>query len=53
MALLGGMSLPYAAGVFGERFGMRGSFLIVPIALLLQAILLGVLFRAQRRPSPR
>jgi fucose permease len=51
MALIGGMTLPYLAGVFGERFGMRGSFLIVPAALIVQALLLGVLFRALRRPS--
>jgi fucose permease len=51
MALIGGMTFPYLAGVLGERFGMRGSFLIVPVALLIQAILLGVLFRALRRPS--
>lgn len=51
MALLGGMSLPYSAGVLGERFGMRGSLLIVPAALLAQGVLLGVLSRALRRPS--
>ena len=48
MALIGGMILPYAAGVLGERFGMRGSFLIVPVALLTLGVLLGVLFRALR-----
>jgi MFS transporter, FHS family, glucose/mannose:H+ symporter len=51
MALLGGMSVPYTAGVLGERVGMRGSLLLVPAALLLQAVLLGVLGRALRRPS--
>ena len=51
MALLGGMSLPYTAGVLGERFGMRGSLLIVPAALVVQAALLAVLARALRRPS--
>ena len=48
MALIGGMILPYLAGVLGERFGMRGSFLIVPAALLTLAVLLAILFRALR-----
>lgn len=48
MALVGGMLLPYAAGVLGERFGMRGSFLIVPAALVILGLLLGVLSRALR-----
>ena len=48
MALIGGMTLPYVAGVLGERFGMRGSFLIVPAALLTLAVLLAILFRALR-----
>jgi fucose permease len=48
MALTGGMLLPYATGVLAEEFGMRGSFLIVPGALLLLAVLLGILFRALR-----
>jgi MFS transporter, FHS family, glucose/mannose:H+ symporter len=52
MALTGGMILPYTTGVLGERFGMRGSFLIVPTALVLLGILLGVLSRALRN-SPR
>ena len=51
MALIGGMILPYSAGVLGERFGMRGSLLIVPAVLVVQGILLGVLARALRRPS--
>jgi fucose permease len=52
MALTGGMVLPYAAGVLGEQFGMRGSFLIVPAALLILAALLGILSRALR-DTPR
>jgi MFS transporter, FHS family, glucose/mannose:H+ symporter len=51
MALLGGMLLPYTAGVLGQRFGMRGSFLIVPAALLALGVLLGVLSRALRGTS--
>jgi FHS family glucose/mannose:H+ symporter-like MFS transporter len=52
MALIGGMILPYSAGILGEQFGMRASFLIVPAALVLLGALLGVLSRALRRTSP-
>jgi MFS transporter, FHS family, glucose/mannose:H+ symporter len=48
MALTGGMILPYAAGVLGDRFGMRGAFLIVPTALVILAVLLGILSRTLR-----
>ncbi len=52
MALCGGMLLPYTAGILGGRYGMRGSFIIVPAALTILAILLGILSR-WRRESPR
>jgi fucose permease len=48
MALTGGMVLPYTAGILGEEYGMRGSFLIVPTALVMLAGLLGILSRALR-----
>lgn len=48
MALVGGMLLPWLAGVIGSAYGMRASFVIVPVALLLLATLLGVLSRALR-----
>jgi len=43
IALTGGMSLPFLAGILGGVYGMRGSFLIVPVALAMQGLLLGVL----------
>ncbi len=46
MALVGGMLMPWLAGVIGASHGMRGSFVIVPTALLLLAILLGILVRS-------
>jgi MFS transporter, FHS family, glucose/mannose:H+ symporter len=49
VALLGGMSLPYLAGILGGTYGMRGSFVIVPAALVIHAILLGILKRGLRR----
>jgi fucose permease len=52
VALCGGMLLPYTAGVLGMQYGMRGSFAIVPAALLILAGLLGVLSRRLRPPSP-
>jgi MFS family permease len=42
MALCGGMLMPYAAGVLGTHYGMRSSFVLVPAALVVQAVLLGV-----------
>lgn len=51
MALCGGMLLPYIAGVLGNRFGMRGSFAIVPIALFLLTVFLTALMRRLRSPS--
>jgi FHS family glucose/mannose:H+ symporter-like MFS transporter len=42
MALTGGMILPYATGLLGQRFGMRASLIIVPVALLLSGTLLAV-----------
>jgi FHS family glucose/mannose:H+ symporter-like MFS transporter len=49
MALVGGMLLPFLAGILGGRYGMRGSFVIVPVALVILAILLGILKRGPRR----
>lgn len=51
MALCGGMLLPWLAGVLGGIYGMRGSFLIVPAALLILATLLGILPRRLRAKS--
>jgi fucose permease len=42
MALVGGMTLPWATGVLGAAYGLRGSFLIVPAAVVLFAALLAV-----------
>jgi len=49
MALVGGMSLPYLAGILGGLYGMRGSFVIVPAALAILGILLGILKRGLSR----
>lgn len=48
IALVGGMLLPYVAGILGGRYGMRGSFLIVPVSLVMQGVLLGILSRRLR-----
>jgi len=42
IALTGGMILPYTTGVLGASYGLRGSFLIVPVALILLALLVTV-----------
>ena len=51
MALTGGMLMPYVTGVFGARYGLRTSFLVVPAALVGIALLLGVTMR--RVPSSK
>jgi fucose permease len=45
MALVGGMLLPYATGALGAVYGLRGSFIIIPSALVLLAVLLFVVTR--------
>jgi fucose permease len=45
MALTGGMLLPYVTGELGAVHGLRASFLIVPTALVLEAVLLGFVTR--------
>jgi len=52
MALVGGMLLPYVAGILGSRYGMRGSFILVPVALVMLGVLLGILSR-ELRPTAR
>ena len=42
MALTGGMILPWLTGVLGAAYGLRGSFVIVPTALVLLAALLTI-----------
>ena len=42
MALTGGMLLPWLTGVLGATYGLRGSFAIVPVALVLLAALLAI-----------
>lgn len=48
IALLGGMFLPWLMGVVADRYGMRGSFVIVPVALVILATLLSILSRRMR-----
>jgi fucose permease len=53
MGLTGGMLLPYLTGVLGTSYGLRGSFVIVPTALILLAVLLGVTSsHLQRHAAP-
>ena len=51
MALCGGMLLPWLAGILGGAYGMRGSFIIVPAALVLLAAFLRILSRSLRRAA--
>jgi MFS transporter, FHS family, glucose/mannose:H+ symporter len=45
MALVGGMLMPYAGGVLGGAYGLRVTFLLVPISLVLLFLFLGILVR--------
>lgn len=45
MALTGGSILPYGTGALAESYGLRTSLLIVPIALVLQVVIFGVVLR--------
>ncbi len=45
MALTGGMILPYLTGILGQPFGLRMSFIIIPISLCCLAILFGMVIR--------
>jgi fucose permease len=49
MALTGGMILPWLTGVLGATYGLRGSFVIVPVALVVLATLLAVVAARLRR----
>jgi FHS family glucose/mannose:H+ symporter-like MFS transporter len=53
MALTGGMILPYTTGVLGASYGLRGSFVIVPIAVVaLASVLIATTPRlASRQPT--
>ena len=54
MALTGGMVLPFTTGALGARYGMRGSFLVVPAALVLLGALLVLVSRrlaVRRQPA--
>ncbi|MEO7964064.1 MAG: MFS transporter, partial [Gemmatimonadaceae bacterium] len=53
IALLGGTLMPWVAGLLGARYGMRGSFVLVPAALVLLAILLLILTRALRTETSK
>jgi MFS family permease len=54
MALVGGMTLPFVAGILGGMYGMRSSFVLVPAALVVLSLLLGILSRGLGAPrAPR
>jgi MFS transporter, FHS family, glucose/mannose:H+ symporter len=48
MGLVGGMTLPYVAGVTGETLGLRSSFVIVPFALAAFIALFTLILRRAR-----
>lgn len=52
MALTGGSLLPGVTGALGERYGLRPSLVLVPLALLLQLALLVLVLRRLAAPAP-
>lgn len=42
IALIGGMLFPYATGFLGENFGLRSSFIFIPVSLCCIAVLFTV-----------
>ena len=51
MALTGGSILPWVTGVLGQRYGLRVSLVIVPIALALQLALFALALRRLGRET--
>lgn len=51
MALTGGMLLPWLTGVLGASYGLRDSFVIVPVAVVLLSVLLGIASGRSRRAA--
>ncbi|HET6566320.1 MAG TPA: MFS transporter, partial [Rhodothermales bacterium] len=49
IALIGGSVFPYVIGLLGEAFGLRASFTLIPISLILMALLFAVV---RRRITP-
>jgi len=52
MALMGGSTLPYVTGALGEAFGMRPSFIVVPIGLTAIAALFLIIRPLMGRVQP-
>ncbi|MDZ7375353.1 MAG: hypothetical protein ONB13_01920 [candidate division KSB1 bacterium] len=51
IALLGGTLFPYLTGAFGQWFGLRYSFSIIPISLLASAVLFTIVLNRMHRNS--
>ncbi len=45
MGLMGGMLFPFLAGVLGDNFGLRISFIIIPISLIFLGIILPIVLK--------
>jgi FHS family glucose/mannose:H+ symporter-like MFS transporter len=51
MALMGGTTMPYVAGVLGDAFGLRQSLAVVPAGLVCVALIFGIV-RPRLRTQP-
>jgi MFS transporter, FHS family, glucose/mannose:H+ symporter len=45
MALAGGMTYPYVTGILGNSFGLRTSFLIIPLSLIIMLVVFGLVLK--------
>jgi MFS transporter, FHS family, glucose/mannose:H+ symporter len=45
MALAGGMTYPYVTGILGNSFGLRTSFLIIPLSLVIMLVVFGLVLK--------
>ncbi len=52
IALTGGSLMPGLTGALGQRYGLRPSLVLVPVALVLQVALLALVLRRLAAPTP-
>ncbi len=51
MALCGGMTYPYVAGILGNAFGLQASFVMIPVSLAVMMVVFGIVTgKMLRRP---
>jgi MFS transporter, FHS family, glucose/mannose:H+ symporter len=49
MALAGGMTYPYVTGILGNSYGLRASFVIIPISLVVMLVVFGLVINRLKK----